>query len=133
MNFTKELKMFYFEQKRAESEEDPLVFTSLDAFLSFRYDFTDATNEEWLLNWLRKILRIQEVQIRLPQELSVFRESHLGVLYVVPDVPAADFRDEFFKIAYLRNLSFGVPFMWMSYSQMLIRDSPENKSHASKR
>lgn len=132
INFTKELKMIYFEQKRSEEQAESLMFTSLDAFILFRYDFSILENEEWLLNWLRKIFKVKEVQIQLPQELRVFRESHLGVLYVVPDLPSSDFRDEFFKIAYLRNLNFGVPFMWMSYSQMLVQEAPENKSYASK-
>ena len=104
----------------------------METFLQFKYDISKDENKKLFVRWLRKLIHIKEIQVELAQEVEVLRTSHLGILYVVPELEKSDFLDEFYKISYLRNAIFGVPFMWMTYHQMLIQDSSNEKIFASK-
>jgi hypothetical protein len=133
MNFTRELSMFFREQSDTDSpKDDSITFNTLKSYLQFKYDLTKPENEKLLVRWLHKITRIKEIQIGLPQEVEVLRNSHLGVLYVMPNVSKKEMLEEFYKINYMKNSIFGIPFMWLNYDQITMLDDSENKIFACK-
>ena len=125
--------MYFKEQKSLEEKSESLTFNTVDSFLQFKYDLTDPQNLKLFERWLRKLVDIKEIMVEVPQEIEVLRSSHLGVLYVSPSLAKDKFLDEFFKICYLRNAVFGVPFMWLNYDRLKIRNSAENEIFACKK
>jgi hypothetical protein len=132
INYTKELRMYFKEQQLSDKKDERFTFNTVNTFLQFMYNLTEPEHEKLFRRWVRKMIHFTEIQIQIAQEVEILRSSHLGVLYIVPDKPTTNIQDEFFKISYLRNSVFGVPFMWMMYNQLLIQNSPENKPFASK-
>jgi hypothetical protein len=133
INYTRELRMYFKQQKSSQNtEDDSFMFNTIQTFLQYKYDLTNSENEILFQRWIRKMIHFTEVKIEIPQEIEILRGSHLSILYIIPDNPTTNFSDEFFKISYLRNSVFGVPFMWMTYNQLLIQDSSDNKPFACK-
>ena len=133
VNFTRELSMYFRERTTStEDKDDSIMFNTLQSFLQFKYDLTNLENSKLFRRWLHKVTRIKEVQIEIPQEIEVLRNSHLGVLYVMPNLPKEKVLDEFFKINYMRNAVFGVPFMWMNYDLLNMEGFKDQKLFACK-
>lgn len=118
-NYSKELSSLYSSRKKRNDQDEMITFSSVWNFVKSKYDLSEQENEILFMNWVNTIANPIDLKIYSSQEIFALKQSHLALLYIIPELEQEEFQNEIFKILSLRKIFFTIPFLWSKQNEII--------------